>query len=208
MNAQVAKEKCDRLAGFRLDNVTDLLESLESFLVPEREDISHAFQAVKGTVEQTSGRCQMLKAVADCKEKLYGEWTSMKDHAKDAEDFRAAQQAKAQCLALEALQLSDDMSYQELSATKGVLEHSSDAIRAAKRLRTVYALQSSSQQCAEHFQLAMLIDVAVSVAYVVIYIYIYINICFQSLMSFIPLTVWNAPVRLCMVRKHILTLKT
>ena len=105
-------------------------------MVPEREDISHAFQAVKGTVEQTSGRYQMLKAVADCKDKLYGEWTSMKDHAKDAEDFQAAQQAKAQCLALEALQLSDGMSDQELSATKGLLENSSEAIRAAKRLRT------------------------------------------------------------------------
>ena len=137
VNAQVAKEKCDRLAVLRPDNVADLLESLESFLVPEREDISHVFQAVKGTVEQTSGRCQMLKAVADCKEKLYCEWTSMKDHAKDAEDFQVAQQAKAQCLALEALQLSDSMSDQELSATKGLLDHSSEAIRAAKRLRTV-----------------------------------------------------------------------
>ena len=70
-------------------------------------------------------------------EKLYGEWTSMKDHAKDAEDFQAAQQAKAQCLALGALQLSDDMSDQDLSAAKGVLERSSDAIPAAKRFRTV-----------------------------------------------------------------------
>ena len=137
VNAQVAKEKCDKLAVLRPDNVADLLESLESFLVPEPEDISHAFQAVKATVEQTSGRCQVLKAVADCKGELYGEWTSMKDYAKDAEDFQAAQQTKAQCLALEALQLSDDISDQELSATKGVLEHSSHAIRAAKRLRTV-----------------------------------------------------------------------
>ena len=61
----------------------------------------------------------------------------MKAQAKNAEDFQAAQQAKAQCLALEALQMSDDMSDQELSATKGVLEHSSEAVRAAKRLRTV-----------------------------------------------------------------------
>ena len=70
-------------------------------------------------------------------DKLYGEWTTMKDHAKDAEYFQAAQQAKAQCLALEALQMSDDMPDEDLAAMKGILEHSSEAIRAAKRLRTV-----------------------------------------------------------------------
>ena len=137
VNAQIAKEKCDKLAGIRPADVAELLESLESFLVPEREDISHAFQAVKVTAENTSGRRQMLKEVADYKDNLYGEWTTMKDHAKDAEYCQAAQQAKAQCLALEALQMSDNMSNEELSATTGILEHSSEAIRAAKRLRTV-----------------------------------------------------------------------
>ena len=106
-------------------------------MVPEREDISLAYQAVKVAAENNSGRRKMLTQVADYKDKLYGEWTRMKDHAKDAEYVQAAQQAKAQCLALEALQMSDDMQDEELAATKGILEHSSGAIRAAKRLRTV-----------------------------------------------------------------------
>ena len=61
----------------------------------------------------------------------------MKDHAQYAEYFQAAQGAKVQCLALEALQMSGDMPDEDLAATKGILAHSSEAIRAAKRLRTV-----------------------------------------------------------------------
>ena len=50
---------------------------------------------------------------------------------------QAAQQAKAQCLELEALQMSDDMPDEEIASKKRISEHSSEALRAAKRLRTV-----------------------------------------------------------------------
>ena len=135
VNAQIIKEKCNKLARMISANVAEMIESLESLLASECEDISHAFQAVKVAAENNSGRAKMLIKVAYYKDKLYGEWTTMKDRAKDAEYVLAAQEAKVQCLALEALQMSDDMLDEDLAATKTILAHSSEAIRAAKRLR-------------------------------------------------------------------------
>ena len=55
----------------------------------------HAFQTVKVAPDNSFGRRNMFKEVAYYKDKRFGEWITMKDHAKDAEYLQAAQQAKA-----------------------------------------------------------------------------------------------------------------
>ena len=60
VNAQILKEKCDKLARILAANVAEMIESFESLLAPESEDISHSFQAVKVAAGNHSGRAKML----------------------------------------------------------------------------------------------------------------------------------------------------
>ena len=116
------------------------LQSLKSLLVPECEDISHAFYALSVAVHNDFGRRKTFKEVADIKYKLQCERATVKNHATYVESFQAAQQAKAQCSELEALQLSGDMPDEQIASKKCTLEHSSEALRGAKRLRPAQAL--------------------------------------------------------------------
>ena len=61
LNAQIAKDNCDKVAGIGSANVAEALQSLKSLLVPERENISHAFHALKVAVQNDSGRRKTLK---------------------------------------------------------------------------------------------------------------------------------------------------
>ena len=70
LNAQLAKATCDKLTRFVLANVAAALQSLKSLLVPEREDISHAFYALCVAVQNDSGGLKTFKEVADIKHKL------------------------------------------------------------------------------------------------------------------------------------------